>query len=516
MSNITIQELVDFATWNNEGVMIWGQDLSLQAINSQAFRLLSLNTEDAPIGAKYCDVRSKLIAVRQDQPDAPFWQGCLPMDDFSAMCELLAHGADAMETSPNGQDTTLRIRHKVLDDRWLITHVTELHGAAEKQRKMLSQKQNLEITLEKLTDGVMMMDADGRILHCNQRFIELFDVDPEKFWVGITARDFAALHGDLADADSADREIEITARSSFATTAPENLKAGTVNRNLRSGRVVEVTRTPLPSGGSVLTARDITAETERQKLLEEAKLAAEDANRMKSEFIAKVTHELRTPMHGVLGMAALIERSELDDGQRRFLEVLQRSGRHMVDLIDGLLTISTLETGELMLEPDHTDLDLLVRDCIEMTRPRAVDKGLDLNVTTNLDVRYVNADGMRLTQILVNLLTNAVKFTDTGVVALYVETKVDGDRVSIQADVSDTGPGIAADQANMIFQKFAQLDGSIKRKHEGVGLGLSIASSLAELMDGRLSVASTVGVGSVFSLNAKLDKAQPLENRVAV
>jgi len=496
--------------------MVWGKDLCLQAINAEAFRLLALTGNDAPIGAKYCDVRARLIEVRQDQPDAPFWQGCLPMNDFAAMCELLAHGADVTETSPIGQDVTLRIRHKVLADRWLITHISELSDAAEKQRKMLSQKQNLEITLEKLTDGVMMIDAEGCIIQCNRRFLELFDVYPERFWVGITARDFAALHGDLATVSHVDREIEINARSSFALCPPEELKTATVCRELRSGRVLEVTRTPLPSGGSVLTARDMTVETERQTLLEEAKFAAEDANRMKSEFIAKVTHELRTPMHGVLGMAALIERSELDDGQRRFLEVLQRSGRHMVDLIDGLLTISTLETGDLLLELDRTDVDVLVRDCIEMIRPKADDKGLTLNVKTNLGIRYVTADGMRLTQILVNLLTNAVKFTDEGTVALYVETSAAANRVILTADVSDTGPGIATDQTELIFQKFAQLDGSIKRKHEGVGLGLSIASSLAELMDGRLSVSSTQGVGSVFSLNAKFDQAMPVEDRIAI
>lgn len=515
MSTISIQELVDFATWNDDGVMVWGHDLCLQAVNAQAFRLLALTGDDAQIGAKYCDVRARLIEVRHDQPDALFWQGCLPMDDFAAMCELLADGADVTETSPTGQNVTLRIRHKVLAGRWLITHITEVSDPAEKQRKIQTQKQNLEITLEKLTDGVMMIDAEGCIIHCNRRFLELFDVDPQRFWVGITARDFAGLHGDLAKVAPADREIEIHSRSSFALCPPEQLKAATVCRELRSGRVLEVTRTPLPSGGSVLTARDMTVETERQTLLEEAKFAAEDANRMKSEFIAKVTHELRTPMHGVLGMAALIERSELDDGQRRFLEVLQRSGRHMVDLIDGLLTISTLETGDLLLELDHTDIDVLVRDCIEMIRPKAVDKGLALKVTTDLGVRYVMADGMRLTQILVNLLTNAVKFTDAGTVALHVETGIASNRVTLSADVSDTGPGISADQADVIFQKFAQLDGSIKRKHEGVGLGLSIASSLAELMDGRLSVASTLGAGSVFSLNAKLDQALTVEKRLA-
>lgn len=276
----------------------------------------------------------------------------------------------------------------------------------------------------------------------------------------------------------------------------------------RWGGVYEVTRAKLPGGGAMSTHRDLTTMYERQNLLEQAKAEAEDASRLKSEFIARVTHELRTPMHGVLGIAALLERSGLDATQLRFLETLQRSGRHMVDLIDGLLTISTLETGDLLLDVQNTDLKLLLEDSFEMLRPRAAEKQLGYDLDLELGIQTVQADTMRLTQITVNLLSNAIKFTDTGKVRLSASSLEFSGIVVLLVDIEDSGPGIPEDKFDEIFKKFAQVGDGHGGRQEGVGLGLSIAQSMTELMHGRLSVRSTVGQGTVFTLEVPLMPAQ--------
>ena len=270
------------------------------------------------------------------------------------------------------------------------------------------------------------------------------------------------------------------------------------------GTVLEVSRVRLPGGGALATHRDITALHKRQVLLEEARLVAEDASRLKSEFIARVTHELRTPMHGVLGLAALLERSGLNEVQLRFLDTLQRSGRHMVDLIEGLLTISTLEAGDIALDLHDARLDLLLEDCFEMLKPNAAEKCIRYDFVFDLPVTEAVADGTRLTQIIVNLLANAIKFTDAGRVSLTATTTTKADRVDLSVAIADTGIGIPQAKLDQIFEKFTQLGGVAGACSEGVGLGLSIATSLTELMGGTLSVRSKEGEGSVFTLQLSL------------
>jgi signal transduction histidine kinase len=240
-------------------------------------------------------------------------------------------------------------------------------------------------------------------------------------------------------------------------------------------------------------------------LLEHARQEAEDTSRLKSEFIARVTHELRTPMHGVLGIAALLERSGLNDNQLRFLDTLQRSGRHMVDLIDGLLTISTIESGDIVIETHRERLDLLIEDTFALLRPIADEKNLTFECDCNFSVREALADGTRLTQIVVNLLTNALKFTEDGEVQLRAETIPQAERLLLRLDVSDTGVGIPQGKLTQIFDKFTQLRGVRGVCSEGVGLGLSITQSLTELMGGRMSVTSTEGAGSVFTVEIPLE-----------
>ena len=249
----------------------------------------------------------------------------------------------------------------------------------------------------------------------------------------------------------------------------------------------------------------------KQEELEEARDEALSANRLISEFLANVSHEIRTPLNGMLGMAQVLQRSELNEIQNDYLSTIFSSGHSLLSIINNILDISKIEAGLMNLEFEPVKLARLISEVEATVRATALEKGINLYTENFLsDETVVLGDENRLRQILINLVGNAVKFTEEGEVVIKIAESNDND---LLISVSDTGPGIPKDRQEAIFDCFVQADGSTTRTHGGTGLGLAITKELVELMGGRIGVDSEPRNGATFWIALPLERAHDERGR---
>ncbi|TCP08809.1 PAS domain S-box-containing protein [Caldimonas thermodepolymerans] len=385
------------------------------------------------------------------------------------------------------------------------TDVTDRRSAEE---EVLNQLRFIEELVEIIPSPVYFKDRLGRYIGCNRACEALFELRREDF-LGLSAADLRP--------DSGGREEEAHDEQLYASGGIQTYET---RLTLPSGEVRDViySKTPFTGangeiGGILGVITDITQQKRVESELREAKAAAEEASRAKSEFLANMSHEIRTPMNGIMGLVDLTLETPLTDTQRRYLTLVKSSAVALLNIINDILDLSRIEAGRMSVEHLAFDVRTLLQEAIAPLEPRAREKHLQLNCLVAPDVppRLV-ADPLRLRQIIVNLVGNAIKFTRQGRIDVSVWPEGQGGSAVLHLAVSDTGVGIAPDKLERIFESFTQADSSTTREFGGTGLGLTISRRLAEAMGGQLWAESEVGKGSRFHLTLPLLRVDPGED----
>ncbi|WP_228062056.1 PAS domain-containing hybrid sensor histidine kinase/response regulator [Coleofasciculus sp. LEGE 07081] len=262
--------------------------------------------------------------------------------------------------------------------------------------------------------------------------------------------------------------------------------------------------------GIIASGQDITERKTQEAALVEAREAALQASQSKSQFLAQMSHEIRTPMNGVLGMVELLQRTNLTLQQQDYSRTISRSAKHLLTVINDILDLSKLEAGETQLEHLDFDLDGCLGTVVDLLAAKAEDKGLELAIWMDSAIpRQLNGDAVRLRQVLLNLVSNAIKFTEAGSVLIHVLLQSETDQtVKIRFAVKDTGIGIAPDLQPKLFEPFVQGNTPAAHKYGGTGLGLSICRKFVKLMRGEIALESNLGEGSTFWFTAEFGKSQ--------
>ncbi len=384
-------------------------------------------------------------------------------------------------------------------------------GSANLNRRFSAQAVELEsaeqryrLLFERSLAGVVRTGSDGRILDCNDAFARIFGYASSEELIGTPMPDRYF--------DPEERKVFMARLQQEKTVVyfehvMRQMDGSQVWVLSNANWLEDKDGTP---GATESTLIDVTGRKEAEEQLKKAKEAAEAASRAKSEFLANMSHEIRTPMNGIIGMTELALETQLTNEQREFLSMVKMSADSLLSVVNDILDYSKIEAGRMELECTFFNLRENLEETIRTFGVRAGEKGLELVCDIRSDVpQEVAGDPARLRQVVVNLLGNAVKFTDRGEVILQAEVQQKQDSgVELHFAVRDTGIGIPKDKQELIFGAFTQADSSAARKYGGTGLGLTISSRLVVMMGGRIWLESDPGRGSTFHFTAKFGLEQ--------
>jgi signal transduction histidine kinase/DNA-binding NarL/FixJ family response regulator/HPt (histidine-containing phosphotransfer) domain-containing protein len=361
----------------------------------------------------------------------------------------------------------------------------------------------LQATLAGMSDGVSMLDRDLRLVQWNDHFADYTGVPAAMLRVGLPMEDIVRAQAELGEFGPVDVEAEVSRRMALLRAQSQ---VGTIERSRPDGRILELRRSALPGGGYVTLYADITARKQAEDALRRARELAEAATEAKSRFVAIVSHEIRTPLNTLLNSLALLADTPMSTGQHRMVDMAAQSGEALLALINDILEMSRMEAGRLGLRPSTFALRPLLEGVVEMFRAPAQERGLSVSLSLAPGVPdRLYADPGRMRQVLMNLMSNAAKFSSPGEVVLLAGTTFAGGRTMLRLAVRDPGPAIKPADRAMLFQPFSRLEQSDSAGKPGSGLGLAICQRLVSLMGGEISCSVTEAGGNEFWLTLPIE-----------
>ena len=430
----------------------------------------------------------------------------------------------ALRAGADGQVVSVRHRRKDGSHTWLEVSFRLVRDAAtgvpveivavardistrqQAQEALRESQARLQSILDNVPVAISLKDREHRYVVLNKQYETWFGVTQAQ-QLGCTLRDvgtdaeFAVLMEDMEDRVLATGTVvALEVKEPDIGTAPSWVLTAKFPVRTSDGSIVGV--------GTV--NMDISERRAAERALQDAKHAAEQANRAKSDFLASMSHEIRTPMNGIIGFAELLLDSKLTTEQRRQANLIKDSGKSLLAIINDVLDVSKVEAGKLELECIAMNLSSVVDGAIAIVRGDALAKRLELRTELAAGLpAWIEGDPTRLRQILLNLLSNAVKFTASGSITVAASREAGAGGEQLRFAVTDTGSGIPREKQHLLFQNFSQVDRSITRRFGGTGLGLAISKRLAEAMGGTIGVDSEPGRGSTFWFTIALTEATP-------
>jgi len=433
----------------------------------------------------------------------------------------LRQGAEAIEGGEIGYEITVkgtdeiaetirtfnRMSHKIRDQYDSLQ--TALSVSKDMAHTLYESEVYTQAILDNVADAIVSTNDKGEIEAVNISFEKMTGMSREES-IGRNINQF--MFDDISEMhnDYISNFVQSGKRNSIVLQNKREL----ILRNRSGGAIpIEVAIRPIDVDGELVFVglmRDITVRKQIEQELLDAKQAAENASLAKSEFLANMSHEIRTPMNGVLGMLQLLRKSSLDANQQKYVNTAIGSADLLLNVLNDILDFSKIEAGKLSLEEIEFNIRQTVEDVVELVSGQAREKSLELACYIADGVpNYVYGDPTRLAQILVNLASNAIKFTDQGEVAVSVSVDAaEAGYDCMEIDVKDTGIGISEAQIARLFKSFSQADGSTSRRFGGTGLGLAISQTIAQMMQGSIEVESQEGNGSTFKLRIKLKQSK--------
>ncbi|MBV6717046.1 PAS domain S-box protein [Paenibacillus chitinolyticus] len=447
----------------------------------------------------------------------------------SLLEKTLAHFHNAKRGIPQNYETTLICKDASLIDVSVTNvpiivddEIVGVYGIANditESKKYVKEIEHLSyqhsLILSSVSEGIYGLDRDGNVMFVNPAGASMLAYSQEEL-IGVNIHD--SIHHTKADGSDYPHEdcpIHATMLDGLSRLVQEEV----FWRKDGSSFLVEYRVNPLYDKGEIMGAVVVFTDITDEREIIRAKEIAEQAARAKSEFLAMMSHEIRTPMNGIMGMTDLLLDTRLDEEQRDYADIIRESSDALLQILNDILDFSKIDAGKMTLITEPFDLHAVVKSTLELFAPKAVEKKLELISRIEPDVPHLYmGDASRVRQVLVNLVGNALKFTDSGSIVVSVESlaAVNSGPVLLGFSVADTGVGIPAGKLDHLFQSFSQLHPVLNRKYGGTGLGLSICKRLVELMGGTISVESTEGAGSVFRFtlpNAQIKKEETGEEQ---